>query len=86
MWLSIQLGVPHEVCHIGMFDVKNCKRVVELCKPIIEEYGNEKITKTIYIANDGKEFLTEEDCEKHETFVEKYFHVLSISVSDAILI
>lgn len=30
-----------------------------------------KITKTIYIANDGKEFLTEEDCEKHETFVEK---------------
>lgn len=30
-----------------------------------------KITKTIYIANDGKEFLTEEDCKKHETFVEK---------------
>lgn len=30
-----------------------------------------KITKTIYIANDGKEFLTKEDCEKHETFVEK---------------
>lgn len=36
LWLSIQ------VCHIGMFDVENCKRVVELCKPIIEEYGNEK--------------------------------------------
>lgn len=30
-----------------------------------------KIIKTIYIANDGKEFLTKEDCEKHETFVEK---------------
>ena len=30
-----------------------------------------EITKTIYIANDGKEFLTKEDCEKHEKFVEK---------------
>ena len=28
-----------------------------------------EITKTIYIANDGKEFLTKEDCEKHEKFV-----------------
>ncbi len=30
-----------------------------------------KVTKTVYIANDGKEFLTKEDCEKHETFVEE---------------
>lgn len=30
-----------------------------------------KITKTVYIANDGKEFLTKEDCEEHETFVER---------------
>lgn len=30
-----------------------------------------KVTKTIYIANDGKEFLTKEDCEKHEKFVEE---------------
>lgn len=28
-----------------------------------------EITKIIYIANDGKEFLTKEDCEKHEKFV-----------------
>lgn len=40
-----------------------------------------KVTKTIYIANDGKEFLTKEDCEKHEKFVKeilsriKYFCV-----------
>lgn len=40
-----------------------------------------EITKTIYIANDGKEFLTKEDCEKHEKFVKeilsriKYFCV-----------
>lgn len=38
-----------------------------------------EITKTVYIANDGKEFLTKEDCEKYEKFVEntlsciKYF-------------
>lgn len=30
-----------------------------------------EITKTIYIANDGKEFLTKDDCEKQEKFVEK---------------
>lgn len=30
-----------------------------------------EITKTIYIANDGKEFLTKEDCEKYEKFVEE---------------
>ena len=30
-----------------------------------------EITKTIYIANDGKEFLIKEDCEKHEKFVEE---------------
>lgn len=30
-----------------------------------------KVTKIVYIANDGKEFLTEEECKKHETFVEK---------------
>lgn len=40
-----------------------------------------EITKIVYIANDGKEFLTKEDCEKHEKFVKetlsriKYFCV-----------
>ncbi len=28
-----------------------------------------EITKKIYVANDGKEFLSKEDCEKHEKFV-----------------
>lgn len=44
-----------------------------------------EITKTIYIANDGKEFLTKEDCESMKGLLKKYFHVLSISVSDVIL-
>ena len=30
-----------------------------------------EITKTIYIADDGKEFLTKEDCEKYEKFVKE---------------
>lgn len=31
-WLSEKLGVPIEKCHIGMFDVDDCKRVVAACK------------------------------------------------------
>lgn len=30
-----------------------------------------EITKTIYIANDGKEFLAKEDCKKYEDLIEK---------------
>lgn len=29
-WLADELGIPKEECHIGMFDVQMCKRVVEL--------------------------------------------------------
>lgn len=45
-----------------------------LCPQIISKIKNmetKKVTKIVYIANDGKEFLTEEECEKHETFVKK---------------
>lgn len=30
-WLADQLGIRHQDCHIGMFDVDMCKRVVEAC-------------------------------------------------------
>jgi hypothetical protein len=30
-WLSQQLGIKKELCHIGMFDVATCERVVEIC-------------------------------------------------------
>lgn len=30
-WLAEQLGIPIEQCHIGMFDVETCGRVVEVC-------------------------------------------------------
>jgi hypothetical protein len=32
-WLSEKLGIPQPLCHIGMFDVETCKRVVALCEP-----------------------------------------------------
>lgn len=30
-WLADQLGIPQGDCHIGMFDVETCKRVVAIC-------------------------------------------------------
>jgi len=35
LWLSNQLGIPREICHIGMFDIESCYRVIELCKPLV---------------------------------------------------
>jgi hypothetical protein len=32
-WLAEQMGMPREICHIGMFDVDECKRVVEISRP-----------------------------------------------------
>lgn len=31
-WLRLQMDIPAELCHIGMFDEKLCARVVALCK------------------------------------------------------
>lgn len=33
-WLAGELGVSVKQCHIGMFDVNDCKRVVEICQNI----------------------------------------------------
>lgn len=30
-WLAEQLGIAEKDCHIGMFDVATCQRVVEIC-------------------------------------------------------
>lgn len=32
-WLREQMGISKDICHIGMFDVAECNRVIELCKP-----------------------------------------------------
>lgn len=31
-WLSAELDIEPERCHIGMFDVEDCQRVVNICK------------------------------------------------------
>ena len=31
-WLAEQMGLSPEETHIGMFDVRECKKVIELCK------------------------------------------------------
>lgn len=30
-WLAARLGIPEDQCHIGMFDVAMCRRVIEIC-------------------------------------------------------
>ena len=35
-WLSKELGTPFEETHIGMFDVSQCNRVVEVCVKIYD--------------------------------------------------
>jgi hypothetical protein len=35
-WLSAEMGLPPEYTHIGMFDIEQCKKVIEICKPYIK--------------------------------------------------
>ena len=31
-WLAERLGIEEKECHIGMFDVDMCKKVIQVCK------------------------------------------------------
>lgn len=33
-WLSEQMGIAYEATHIGMFDVEQCQKVVDICNAI----------------------------------------------------
>lgn len=35
-WLSMKTGISPELCHIGMMDVKQCEKVIRICKEAIE--------------------------------------------------
>lgn len=35
LWLSKKMNIPKEHCHIGMFDVAECKKVVEICRTFV---------------------------------------------------
>jgi hypothetical protein len=36
IWLSKQMGIERHQCHIGMFDVDECRKVIEICTPYLE--------------------------------------------------
>ena len=36
-WLSKELGISRQHCHIGFFNITRCQRTVELCKLLIEQ-------------------------------------------------
>lgn len=36
-WLSEQISIEPNYCHIGMFDVKECKEVVDLSKMLLND-------------------------------------------------
>lgn len=40
-WLSKELNIPVKETHIGMFDEETCQRVIDLCKPYVQniKYG-----------------------------------------------
>ena len=37
LWLSKEMGIKKQFCHIGMFDVEECKQVVSICQPLAED-------------------------------------------------
>lgn len=34
-WLSEQMGISGDKCHIAMFEIAECQRVVSLCEPYL---------------------------------------------------
>lgn len=43
-WLSEALNISPEYCHIGMMDIEDCQKVIDLCKPYHE--SNKTTTQT----------------------------------------
>ena len=35
-WLSEQIGTPRDYTHIGMFNIKTCKKVIQVCTKYLE--------------------------------------------------
>lgn len=53
-WLADMLKIPCEECHIGMFNVKQCQRVIHLCEgqtnEVITNYRNKVYNKKTTIS------------------------------------
>lgn len=50
-WLAVLLGIPASQCHIGMFNVEQCRRVVALCSERTLESGR---TAVAVVAGSGE--------------------------------
>jgi hypothetical protein len=37
IWLARQMSKDFKFTHIGMFDIEDCKEVVQICKPLVEQ-------------------------------------------------
>ena len=37
-WLAGKMQMPKEICHIGMMDVEQCRRVVSICQEYLKQY------------------------------------------------
>lgn len=53
VWLASMLHISLEDCHIGMFDVKMCQKVIHICSkqnnPAIEEFKNEHYSRRTFV-------------------------------------
>ena len=38
-WLAGQMGIERKDCHIGLFTVEQCNKVVEICSPFLRAAG-----------------------------------------------
>jgi hypothetical protein len=44
-WLAKQLGISVEECHIGMFDIDTCKKVVQICSVVMNKINEKRKQK-----------------------------------------
>lgn len=44
LWLSQQMGLERQWCHIGMFDVDQCRKVIEICSPHVQAFEEKRVT------------------------------------------
>jgi hypothetical protein len=52
-WLSHQMGIEKEACHIGMFGIEQCKAVVDICKSYLKQHLNEDIVVKDFKEDEG---------------------------------
>lgn len=46
-WLARELGIGQAQCHIAMFDLGQCARVVAICTPVLHQIRNNERTRRV---------------------------------------